>query len=104
MSLPIKSDGPTNRTPRKPPVYLAPVRRVQRVATTERICAMAFFGGPSRLPANPDRFRGKGLTLVLAELLERYGARGTFAVVGDTSANYPDRAGKHGSPSWSGAV
>lgn len=104
MSLPIKSDGPTNRTPRKPPVYLSPVRRVQRVATTERICAMAFFGGPSRLPANPDRFRGKGLTLVLAELLERYGARGTFAVVGDTSANYPDRAGKHGGPSWSGAV
>lgn len=104
MPLSTKNDSPASRAPRKAPVYLSPVRRIQRVATTERICAMAFFGGPSRLPANPDRFRGKGLTLVLAELLERYGARGTFAVVGDTSANYPDRAGKHGSPSWSGAA
>lgn len=84
------------------PVYLSPVRRIERVATGERICAMTFDDGPCRLPASPDHFRGKSLTLVLAETLERYGAKGTFDVVGDTSANYPDKAGKHGSASWGG--
>ena len=86
------------------PVYLSPVRRIERVATRERIYAMTFDDGPCRLPANPDRFRGKALTLVLAETLERYGAKGTFDVVGDTSANYPDKAGKHGSASWGGVA
>ena len=84
------------------PVYLSPVRRIERVATEERVCAMTFDDGPCRLPPNPDRSRGKPLTLVLAETLERYGARGTFDVVGDTSANYPDKPGKHGSASWGG--
>jgi len=84
------------------PVYLSPVRRIERVATTEKICAMTFDDGPCRLPANPDNFGGKPLTLVLAETLERYGARGTFDVVGDTSTNYPDKPGKHGSASWGG--
>ena len=84
------------------PVYLSPVRRIERVATTERICAMTFDDGPCRLPANPDNFGGKPLTLVLAETLEKYGARGTFDVVGDTGSNYPDKPGKHGSASWGG--
>jgi len=84
------------------PVYLSPVRRIERVATEERICAMTFDDGPCRLPANPDNFGGKPLTLVLAESLERYGAKGTFDVVGDTSSNYPDKPGKHGSASWGG--
>lgn len=84
------------------PVYLSPVRRIERVATTERLCAMTFGDGPCRLPANPDRFGGNPLALVLAGKLERYNAKGTFDVVGDTSANYPDKAGKHGSASWSG--
>ena len=86
------------------PVFLSPVRRIERVATRERICAMTFDDGPCRLPANPDHFRGKALTLVLAETLERFGARGTFDVVGDTSANYPDKPGKHGSASWGGVA
>lgn len=86
------------------PVYLSPVRRIEQVATRERICAMTFDDGPCNLPASPDHFRGKALTLVLAETLERYGARGTFDVVGDTSGNYPDRAGKHGSASWGGVA
>ena len=86
------------------PVYLSPVRRIERVATEERVCAMTFDDGPCRLPASPDHFRGKALTLVLAETLERYGAKGTFDVVGDTSANYPDQAGKHGSASWGGVA
>ena len=84
------------------PVYLSPVRRIEQVATNERICAMTFDDGPCRLPANPDNFGGKPLTLVLAETLEQYGARGTFDVVGDTSGNYPDVPGQHGSASWGG--
>ncbi|MBD5169123.1 MAG: polysaccharide deacetylase family protein [Oscillibacter sp.] len=90
------------RAREKTPVWLSPVRRVERVAVRERICAMAFDDGPCRLPASPDHFRGKPLTLVLAEILERYGARGTFNVVGDTSGNYPDRPGKAGAASWNG--
>ena len=86
------------------PVYLSPVRRVQQVATEERVCAMTFDDGPCRLPASPDEFGGKPLTLVLAETLEKYGALGTFDVVGDTSKNYPDKAGKHGSASWGGVA
>lgn len=86
------------------PVYLSPVRRIERVATEEQLCAMTFDDGPCRLPASPDNFRGKALTLVLAETLEHYGAKGTFDVVGDTSSNYPDKAGKHGSASWGGVA
>lgn len=84
------------------PVLLSPVRRIERVATAERICAMTFDDGPCRLPANPDRFGGKPLTLVLAETLEKHNAKGTFDVVGDTSGNYPDTAGKEGTASWGG--
>ncbi len=84
------------------PVYLSPVRRIDRVAAHERICAMTFDDGPCRLPANPDSFGGKPLTLHLAELLEKYDAKGTFDVVGDTSENYPDAAGAAGSASWGG--
>lgn len=84
------------------PVYLSPVRRIEKVATNARVCAMTFDDGPCSLPANPDDFGGKPLTLVLAETLERHGAKGTFDVVGDTSSNYPDKPGKHGSASWGG--
>lgn len=84
------------------PVYLSPVRRIEQVALNERICAMTFDDGPCRLPANPDEFGGKPLTLVLAEILEKYGAAGTFDVVGDTSGNYPDQPGKEGEASWGG--
>lgn len=91
------------RRAEKTTAWLSPVRRIERVAAEERICAMTFGNGPCRLPASPDHFRGKPLTLVLAELLERYGARGTFNVVGDTSGGYPDKPGKSGSPFWNGA-
>lgn len=87
---------------KKEPVYLSPVRRIDRLAVSARICAMAFHDGPCRMPAFPDHFRGKPLTLVLAETLERYGAHGTFAVIGDTSGNYPDKPGRAGSASWNG--
>ena len=93
-----------NQIRERTPVYLSPVRRIEKVALAERVCALTFDDGPCRLPASPDGFDGKPLTLVLAETLEKYGAKGTFDVVGDTSGNYPDRAGKHGSATWGGVA
>ncbi len=89
---------------REKPVWLSPVRRIEQVAVEERICAMTFDDGPCALPACPDHFRGKPLTLALAETLERYGAKGTFNVVGDTSGSYPDRTGRTGTASWNGTA
>ena len=72
------------------------------VGYTRRICAMTFDDGPMGLPASPDRFDGRTLTDVLLDTLAQYGARGSFDVIGDTSANYPDEAGKLGSAAWGG--
>lgn len=81
---------------------LSYTRRVERVRTDRRICAMTFDDGPMDLPAAPDRFGGKSLTDVLLDTLAEFGAKGTFDVVGDTSENYPDKAGKAGSAAWGG--
>ena len=78
---------------KRTPVYLSPVRRIERVKTNHRVCAMTFDDGPMALPASPDHFDCKPLTLVLLETLERHNAKGTFDIVGDTSGNYPDSAG-----------
>lgn len=83
-------------------VYVSHVRRFERVAINERICAMTFDDGPCALPANPDRFGGVPLTRLLLEVMADYSARGSFDVVGDTSQNYPDRRGREGSPQWGG--
>ena len=77
--------------------YVGYTRRIERVHTTRRICAMTFDDGPMGLPASPDRFDGRTLTDVLLDTLAQYGARGSFDVIGDTSENYPDEAGKLGS-------
>ena len=82
--------------------YVGYTRRIERVQTTRRICAMTFDDGPMGLPASPDRFDGRTLTDVLLDTLAQYGARGSFDVIGDTSANDPDEAGKLGSAAWGG--
>lgn len=84
-------------------VFLSPVRRIERVALHERVCAMTFDDGPCRLPSNPSEDQTP-LTLKLLQTLEQYGAVGTFDIVGDTSGNYPDCAGKEGSASWGGVA
>ena len=38
----------------------------------------------------------------LVGIRELLNLEGTFDVVGDTSTNYPDKPGKHGSASWGG--
>ena len=83
------------------PTYLSPVRRIGHVATKQRICAMTFDDGPCMLPPS-EKPGGDPLTLELIGALEKYGAFGTFDVVGDTSMNYPDKPGRDGTASWGG--
>lgn len=85
----------------KTPVYMSPVRRIERVSLKDRVVAMTFDDGPCAMTAKPSKSE-KPLTLLLAETLEKYEAVGTFDVVGDTSGNYPDKAGCDGSASWGG--
>ena len=82
--------------------HLSYTRRIERVKTDKRICAMTFDDGPMDMPASPDRFGGRALTDVLLDILAEFGAKGTFDVVGDTGENYPDQAGKLGSAAWGG--
>lgn len=82
--------------------YVGYTRRIERVKTDRRICAMTFDDGPMDMPASPDRFGGRSLTDVLLDTLAQYGAKGSFDVIGDTSENYPDQAGKLGSAAWGG--
>lgn len=82
--------------------YLSYTRRLERFATTRRVCAMTFDDGPMDLPCAPDRFGGRSLTDVLLDTLGEFGAKGTFDVVGSTGENYPDQAGKLNSPAWGG--
>ena len=106
MSLIVKAGKLAKRTLKKVLPEAAPTlnytRRIEAVATTKRICAMTFDDGPCNLPASPDRFDGRSLTDVLLDALGQYGAKGTFDVVGDTSENYPDEAGKVGTAAWGG--
>ncbi len=78
------------------------VRRIERIKTDKRICAMTFDDGPMKLPASPDKVSGRALTEILLDALGKYGAHATFDIVGDTSENYPDKAGSIGSAAWGG--
>lgn len=83
------------------PVYISPVRRINGVKSSERVCAMTFDDGPCMQNPNPDNYGGP-LTLCLLETLERCGAKGTFDCIGDTSENYPDVCGREGTAMWGG--
>lgn len=83
------------------------VRRIERVKTKERVAAMTFDDGPMNMPCVPSAFGDvdhgdKPLTSVLLDTLDKYGAKGTFDVIGYTGDNYPDECGPVGSPSWGG--
>ncbi len=87
--------------PQKPPP-IRYTRRIERVKTNRRICAMTFDDGPMDLPAVPDHYRGQSLTDIILDALAEFHAKGTFDVIGDTSENYPDDPGRNGSPAWGG--
>ncbi len=80
------------------------VRRVERIRTDKRICAMTFDDGPMALPASPDSLGGKSMTAHLLDTFRKYGAHATFDVIGDTGENYPDVCGKVGGPAWGGTA
>ena len=82
--------------------HISYTRRIERVRTPERICAMTFDDGPMNLPAAPDQFHGRALTDLILDALAEFGAKGTFDVIGDTAMNYPDKPGREGSAAWGG--
>lgn len=88
----------------EPKCSISYCRRIERVKTDEKVCAMTFDDGPMNLPASPDHFGGKALTDVILDTLREFNAKGTFDVIGDTGANYPDTCGETGSPSWGGVA
>ena len=87
-----------------PKPLISYVRRIERVKTSEKVCAMTFDDGPMDLPCAPDQFGGEALTDVLLDTLQEFGAKGVFDVVGDTSENYPDVCGGPGTPTWGGTA
>lgn len=84
--------------------YVSLVRRIDRVAVKERICAMTFDDGPCALPPEPNGEGHSSLTEAILAALQAYGATATFDVIGDTSENYPDVAGEPGQADWGGVA
>lgn len=82
---------------------LSPVRRIEFVHPVpgQRVVSMTFDDGPMAMGCNPPK-GGKGLTEYLLGVMAKYGARGTFDVVGSTADNYPDTEGALGSFNWGG--
>ncbi len=83
--------------------YVTTVRRIERVFPIkgQRLVAMTFDDGPTDIETNPV-VSEDGLTLHLLKTLEKYGAKGTFDVIGTTEHNYPDVAGEMNSFTWGG--
>ena len=106
MSIIVKAGKLAKKIVRKVVPPAAPsvsyTRRIERVCTKKRLVAMTFDDGPMDMPASPDKFGGRSLTDIILDTLLKYGAHGTFDVIGDTSENYPDKAGAIGSAAWGG--
>ncbi len=85
--------------------YLSPVRRIECVAppSSGLFVAMTFDDGPTTMPTNPQRSE-KRLTEGILDTLAKFGAKGTFDVIGSTEENYPDTAGPVGTFTWGGVV
>ncbi len=82
-------------------IFVSPVRRIEFVYPLpgERLCAMTFDDGPcAAAPTGLD----VGLTQHLISVLADFDARATFDIIGDTSFNYPDQAGKLNTAYWGG--
>lgn len=73
--------------------YVSYARRIERIKTNKRICAMTFDDGPTA---------ENNLTNTILDVLSEFSAKGTFDVIGTTENNYPDKEGIIGTPSWSG--
>lgn len=82
-----------NKLKRKSVSYVSYCRRIERVKTDKRICAMTFDDGPTY---------ASDITQSIVEKLNAFGAKGTFDVIGTTEHNYPDTGGTVGTPTWSG--
>lgn len=94
--------GEQNRIPGRD--YVSAVRRIDRVAVREKVCAMTFDDGPCALPPEPNTEKHSSLTEAILSALKAYGATATFDVIGDTSENYPDVAGEPGRADWGGVA
>lgn len=73
--------------------YISYCRRIERIKTERRICAMTFDDGPTY---------DSDITKTILDVLDEFGAKGTFDVIGTTESNYPDTEGKLCTPGWSG--
>lgn len=76
--------------------YMSFCRKIDGVRTGEKICSLIFENGPCLSPCEPESDYGKTVFEVVTELLDRYGAKGTFAVIGSTAECYPDEVGADG--------
>ena len=81
--------------------YVSYTRRINRIKTASRVCAMTFDDGPTHLPCTNSGHKNS-LTATIIEVLEKHNAHGTFDIIGTTENNYPDVEGKIGTPSWGG--
>ena len=77
------------------PTYVSYCRKIERIKTDKRICAMTFDDGPTY---------DAEITETIIDTLNRHGAKGTFDIIGTTENNYPDSLGKIGTPSWGGVA
>lgn len=80
---------------------LSGVRRIERVHPIKgrRVVAMTFDDGPC---AKDFMGVGKGLTQNILDILDCYGAKGTFDIIGTTEECYPDKSGAVGSALFGG--
>ncbi len=78
--------------PKRAP-YVSYSRRIERIKTNKRICAMTFDDGPTI---------SDNLTATILDILGEFNAKGTFDVIGTTENNYPDTEGSIGTPTWGG--